>query len=82
MNPSSKKIAQTAVLAIGVAAANLAWSCPNSAGTETSADANVSKADVDKARSLSASELYELLHDSRLHESDGLGDYVHNFQLD
>jgi len=80
MNASSKKIAQIVVLSIGFAAANPAWSCQNDVRTGGPTDADVSKADVEKARSLSASDLYQLLHDTRLNKPDGLGDYVYDFQ--
>jgi len=80
MNASSKKTAQIVVLSIGFAAATLAWSCQNDVRTEGRSDADVSKADVEKAQSPSASDLNQLLHDARLNKPDGLGDYVYDFQ--
>jgi len=80
MNTSSKKIAQIVVLSIGFAAANPAWSCQNDVRSEKPTDADVSKGDVDTTQSPSASDLYQLLHDTRLNKPDGLGDYVYDFQ--
>ena len=75
MNATSKKFAQIAVLSIGFAAANAAWSCQNDVQNKPPTDA-----DVSKAQSLSASDLYKLLHDTPLNKPDGLGDYAYDFQ--
>ena len=80
MTTSTKRVAQVVVVSIGFAAASLAWSCPNNDGTEGPTDGDVSNAEVDRAQSLSASDLYRLFHDPRLNEPDGLGDYAYDFQ--
>jgi hypothetical protein len=77
LTATTKNIVQTAVLCIGLLSANMVWSedCP-----EGVKGRNATYPDVAQAQPLSASHLYEMFHDARLNESDGLGDYVHNFQ--
>jgi len=79
LTATTKNVAQTAVLCIGLLTANMVWSddCPESVKGR-----NATNPHVAQAQPLPASDLYKMFHDARLNEPDGLGDYVHNFQAD
>ena len=79
MNAIIKNIARAVVVCAGLAATGVVLShdCAKAVPTDSAAIP-----DVDEAKTLSASELHDVFHDSRLNQGDGLGDYVQNFQPD
>ena len=73
------RIGQTIVLCACLSAASLAWpaGCPEVA--EATAAVAPTAADELQGDTI-PSEWYEFFHDASLHEPDGMGDYVQNYQ--
>ena len=76
MTATSKSIAQAAALCVGLFSANMVWSGECSDDVRAKNDV---KLDAAQAQPLSAAELKQLFHGAELNQTDGLGDYVHNF---
>jgi hypothetical protein len=87
MNATSKKIA-AATLFIGFITTTEVCShdCPPGVGAEPSANPDVRQVNtlpvVNQAGTLPVRKLYQLFHNPLLNQSDGLGDYVHDFHAD
>lgn len=84
------KVGKMALLCAGLFAANAAWSsCPEGSAGQANATnpdraqaQTLSAASYGKSETMSTTRLYALLHNAKLNQPDGLGDYVEDYRAE